>query len=165
MKGLGRALAGESLFMTTYESQSDNAWVAHHWRAWPHRGVQAGCRPVAFCQKTLSCARAGVSLKCTSANSWAPVCRREGFILQKITGWHCFSLNTWRFAGEDTGSGREDPHRPGHIAFFEPSVKMTSAWSKGSRKLFAGEGLFLATLSGPGRSGSKPCRSPTWLPS
>ncbi len=25
MKGLGRALAGESLFMTTYESQSDNA--------------------------------------------------------------------------------------------------------------------------------------------
>jgi len=33
MKGLGRALAGESLFMTTYESESDTAWVTFTNRA------------------------------------------------------------------------------------------------------------------------------------
>ncbi|MDY7041105.1 MAG: AIM24 family protein, partial [Chloroflexota bacterium] len=41
---------------------------------------------------------------------------------------------------------------PGHIAIYEPSVNYDVTTVKGvSNILFGGEGLFLATLTGPGR--------------
>ena len=41
---------------------------------------------------------------------------------------------------------------PGHIAIFEPTVQYDITMVKGiSNMLFGGEGLFLATLNGPGR--------------
>jgi uncharacterized protein (AIM24 family) len=41
---------------------------------------------------------------------------------------------------------------PGHIAMYEPSVSYDLEMVKGvSNMLFGGEGLFLATLKGPGK--------------
>ncbi|MBC7237686.1 MAG: AIM24 family protein, partial [Chloroflexi bacterium] len=41
---------------------------------------------------------------------------------------------------------------PGHIAFYEPTIDYDIAAVRGlTNVLFAGEGLFLATLRGPGR--------------
>jgi uncharacterized protein (AIM24 family) len=41
---------------------------------------------------------------------------------------------------------------PGHIAMFEPEVDYDIAGVKGLKNvLFSGEGLFLATLTGPGK--------------
>ena len=41
---------------------------------------------------------------------------------------------------------------PGHIALFEPSVTYDITMVKGlTNVLFSGEGLFLATVTGPGR--------------
>ncbi|OQA15594.1 MAG: hypothetical protein BWY63_02895 [Chloroflexi bacterium ADurb.Bin360] len=41
---------------------------------------------------------------------------------------------------------------PGHIAAFEPTISYDIATVKGvANVLFSGEGLFLATLTGPGR--------------
>jgi len=41
---------------------------------------------------------------------------------------------------------------PGHIALFEPTVNYDITTVKGlTNVLFSGEGLFLATLTGPGR--------------
>lgn len=41
---------------------------------------------------------------------------------------------------------------PGHIALFEPSVNYDITTVKGlTNILFSGEGLFLATMTGPGR--------------
>lgn len=41
---------------------------------------------------------------------------------------------------------------PGHIAMYEPSVSYDITRVKGARNiLFGGEGLFLATLTGPGK--------------
>jgi uncharacterized protein (AIM24 family) len=41
---------------------------------------------------------------------------------------------------------------PGHIAMFEPTVEYDIAGVKGLKNvLFSGEGLFLATLTGPGK--------------
>jgi len=41
---------------------------------------------------------------------------------------------------------------PGHIAMFEPTVQYDIKMVKGIKNvLFAGEGLFLATLTGPGK--------------
>ncbi len=41
---------------------------------------------------------------------------------------------------------------PRHVALFEPTVKYDITTVKGvSNMLFSGEGLFLATLTGPGK--------------
>ncbi len=77
----------------------------------------------------------------------------EGFILQKITGPGLVFL-------EIPGEVREytlQPNQvlrvdPGHIAVFEPTVTYDIAMVKGLKNvLFSGEGLFLATIKGPGR--------------
>jgi uncharacterized protein (AIM24 family) len=77
----------------------------------------------------------------------------EGFILQKITGPGTAFI-------EIPGEAREYELRadevmqvdPGHIAMFEPSVSYDITRVKGLKNIFfAGEGLFLATLKGPGK--------------
>lgn len=77
----------------------------------------------------------------------------EGFILQKVTGPGTVFLE---IPGEVRGytlkAGQTLKVDPGHIAIFEPSVSYDVAMVKGvSNILFSGEGLFLATLTGPGR--------------
>ena len=76
----------------------------------------------------------------------------EGFILQKISGPGTAFLE---IPGEvrkiELGTGEQIQIDPGHIALFEPSVNYDISAVKGLKNvLFAGEGLFLATLTGPG---------------
>ena len=156
MKGLGRALAGESLFMTTYESQSDNAWVVFTVGA-PGRimelNLDAGQSLI--CQKdTFLCAEQGVSVEMHFRKQLGTgMFGGEGFILQKITGPGTLFLEIPGALQERSlASGEKILIDPGHIAFFEPSVKYDISMVKGLKNvLFAGEGLFLATLTGPGK--------------
>ena len=156
MKGLGRALAGESLFMTTYESQSDTAWVVFTIGA-PGRimefKVDAGQSLI--CQKdTFLCAEQGVSVEMHFRKQLgAGLFGGEGFILQKISGPGTVFLEIPGDLQERTlAAGEKILIDPGHIAFFEPSVHYDISMVKGIKNvLFAGEGLFLATLTGPGR--------------
>jgi uncharacterized protein (AIM24 family) len=76
----------------------------------------------------------------------------EGFILQKVTGPGTAFLE---IPGEvrkiSLSAGEQVQVDPGHIACFEPSVDYDIAPVKGLKNvLFGGEGLFLATLNGPG---------------
>jgi uncharacterized protein (AIM24 family) len=76
----------------------------------------------------------------------------EGFILQKVTGPGAVFLEI----PGDVRSYTLQPNEtmqvdPGHIAMFEPSVSYDIQMVKGvANVLFSGEGLFLATLRGPG---------------
>jgi uncharacterized protein (AIM24 family) len=77
----------------------------------------------------------------------------EGFILQKVTGPGTVFLEV---AGEvreyALQPGQLLKVDPGHIAFYEPTVQYDLTSVKGVvNVLFSGEGLFLATLTGPGR--------------
>ena len=77
----------------------------------------------------------------------------EGFILQKITGP---GLAWVEIAGEvreySLQAGETMQVDPGHIAMYEPSVNYDIQRVKGVKNiLFGGEGLFLASLTGPGR--------------
>lgn len=77
----------------------------------------------------------------------------EGFILQKVTGPGVVFLEV---AGEvrdyELQPGQVMKVDPGHIALYEPTVKYDVSMVKGvTNILFGGEGLFLATLTGPGR--------------
>lgn len=77
----------------------------------------------------------------------------EGFVLQKLTG----PGMAWvEIAGEvrtyNLKAGQTMRVDPGHIAMYEPTVDYDISRVKGARNiLFGGEGLFLATLKGPGR--------------
>lgn len=156
MKGLGRALAGESLFMTTYESQSDNAWIVFTVGA-PGRIMEfkLDAGQTLICQKdSFLCAEQGVSVEMHFRKQLgAGLFGGEGFILQKITGPGTVFLEIPGALQERTlAAGEKILIDPGHIAFFEPSVSYDISMVKGLKNvLFAGEGLFLATLTGPGK--------------
>ena len=77
----------------------------------------------------------------------------EGFILQKFTGpGTMFAAIGGEVQEYDLAQGQTLKVDPGHLAMFEPSVSYDIARVKGvTNMLFGGEGLFLATVTGPGK--------------
>jgi uncharacterized protein (AIM24 family) len=77
----------------------------------------------------------------------------EGFVMQRITGpglaFVEFDGEIVEYALSPNQTLRVDH---GHVAMFEPTVTFDIEMIKGFRNiLLGGEGLFLATLRGPGR--------------
>jgi uncharacterized protein (TIGR00266 family) len=156
MKGLGRALAGESLFMVTYACEANAGSVVFTPEA-PGRilDVRLGERQSLICQKdTFLCAAQSVELKMHFRKRLgAGVFGGEGFILQEIIGPGVVFMEIPGEVQERTlASGEKLLIDPGHIAMFEPTVDYDISMVKGVKNvLFGGEGLFLATLTGPGK--------------
>jgi uncharacterized protein (AIM24 family) len=77
----------------------------------------------------------------------------EGFILQRVTGPGTVFLDLSGEVVEKTlGPGERLRVHAGHIGMQEPSVSTDIQMVRGFRNiLFGGEGLFLATLTGPGK--------------
>jgi uncharacterized protein (TIGR00266 family) len=156
LKGLGRKLAGESLFMTTYTCQGASGLVTFTPEA-PGKvlpfTLEAGQSLI--CQRdSFMCAQDSVQLEIHFRKKLGTgLFGGEGFVLQKITGPGTAFLEV---AGEvreyDLQPGQVMKVDPGHIALYEPTVKYDISMVKGATNiLFGGEGLFLATLTGPGR--------------
>lgn len=156
MAGLGRALAGESLFMTSYTSESDSAWVVFTLGA-PGciMDIQLAAGQSLICQKdTFLCGEQGITVEMHFRKRLgAGLFGGEGFILQKVTGPGVVFFEIPGGVHERTlAAGEKILVDPGHIAFFEPTVNYDINMVKGIKNvLFAGEGLFLATLTGPGK--------------
>jgi uncharacterized protein (TIGR00266 family) len=156
LAGLGRSLAGESLFMTSYMCKSGTATVtftpgvpgsvmAFHLRA----GESLICQKDAF-----MAAEETVSIEMHFRKRLGSgLFGGEGFILQKITGPGVVFLEIDGDVREYTlTSGETMRIDPGHIALYEPTVDYDIAAVRGIKNvLFSGEGLFLATLTGPGK--------------
>ena len=153
--GLGRMLAGESLFLTTYTCKSPDGLITFT----PEVPGKVLALPLEtdqnlICQKdSFMCAETTVKIEMHFRKKLgAGLFGGEGFILQKITGPGTAFLE---IPGEvrkiELGTGEQIQIDPGHIALFEPSVNYDISAVKGLKNvLFAGEGLFLATLTGPG---------------
>src|SRR6056297_159264 len=77
----------------------------------------------------------------------------EGFIMQKITGpGDAFFELAGGIVEYELESGETLKVDPGHVGLFESSVDMDITRVKGVKNMFfGGEGLFLATLTGPGK--------------
>jgi len=77
----------------------------------------------------------------------------EGFILQMFTGPGTVFAGIGGEVQETMlSAGQTLKIDPGHLAMFEPSVDYDISNVKGiGNILFAGEGLFLATVTGPGK--------------
>ena len=156
MAGLGRKLAGESLFMTTYTCRSAEGLVVFTPEA-PGRVLdfQLAAGQSLICQKdAFMVAETSVKLEMHFRRKLgAGLFGGEGFILQKISGPGTAFLE---IPGEvrkyELGPGQTIQVDPGHIALFEPTVSYDIQRVKGvANILFSGEGLFLAKLTGPGK--------------
>lgn len=156
MAGLGRALAGESLFMVNYTCETNAGSVVFTPEA-PGRilDVTLQANQSLICQKdTFLCAEQSVEMKMHFRQRLgAGLFGGEGFILQEITGpGKAFLAIPGELYERTLGPGEKMLIDPGHIAMFEPSVQYDINMVKGIKNvLFAGEGLFLATLTGPGK--------------
>ena len=76
----------------------------------------------------------------------------EGFVLQKASGPGVVWLDlSGEIVERDLAPGERLRVHAGHVGAFEPSVSFDIQMLSGFRNiLFGGEGLFLATLTGPG---------------
>lgn len=153
---LKRAVSGESLFLVEYTSRGGKGSVAFA-SDFPGKivPVELGQGQQMICQKTaFLCAEKTVGLDIQFRRKLgAGIFGGEGFIMQKLTGpgvaFVCldgeiveYTLATNQVLKVDTG----------HVAMYEPSVSFDVEMVKGfSNMFFGGEGLFLATLRGPGR--------------
>ncbi len=156
MSGLGRALAGESLFLTTYTCKSPDGLIVFTPEV-PGKivDIHLASGQSLICQKdAFMCAQNSVTLEMHFRKKLgAGLFGGEGFILQKITGPGIAFLE---IPGEmreyHLPAGAEMKVDPGHIAMFEPTVSYDITRVKGLKNIFfSGEGLFLASLKGPGK--------------
>ena len=153
--GLGRMLAGESLFLTTYICKSADGLITFTPEV-PGKVVdlklEAGQSMI--CQKdAFMCAEESVKLEMHFRKKLgAGLFGGEGFILQKLTGpGTAFVEIPGEVRKIELKAGEKIQVDPGHIAVFEPTVEYDITGVKGLKNvLFSGEGLFLATLTGPG---------------
>lgn len=155
-RGLGRMMSGESLFLNTFTCTSSPGTIAFP-SSFPgkilHFNLKAGESIIAQKDSFLA-AESTVDLKVFFKKKFsAGLFGGEGFILQEITGpGHVFleldgyieeyELDHKELLKVDTG----------HVALFEPSVSFDIVTVKGMKNIFfGGEGLFLTTLTGPGK--------------
>ncbi|MGK7957536.1 MAG: TIGR00266 family protein [Crocosphaera sp.] len=156
MAGIGRALAGESLFMTSYHCNSGQGMVAFTTEV-PGTILDFQLIPgqSLICQRdTFMCAEETVELELHFRKKLgAGLFGGEGFILQKITGpGKAFLEIPGEMQSYELKSQETLLVDPGHIALFEPTVNFEIETVKGIKNvLFSGEGLFLAKLTGPGK--------------
>jgi uncharacterized protein (TIGR00266 family) len=155
LKSLGRMVSGESLFMTTYTAQGDCMVTFTPESVGKVVAMPLGAGQSLICAKdSFMCAEEGVSLEIHFRGKLgAGMFGGMGFVLQQISGPGTAFLE---IAGEvseyELAAGETIKIDPGHIAFFEPSVQHNVEMLKGLANMFGGgEGLFLATLTGPGK--------------
>jgi uncharacterized protein (TIGR00266 family) len=153
--GLRRAMTGGSLFITEYSAQTEG-----HVAFAPRFPGQILAVPLAsgqslICRKeTFLCAERSVSLEIAFQQRFgAGLFAGEGFILQRVTGPGTVFLDLSGEVIEKTlRPGERLRVHAGHIGMQEPSVSTDIQMVRGFRNvLFGGEGLFLATLTGPGK--------------
>ena len=155
MKGLGRMLTGESLFMATYTAQTNGSEITLT-SAMPGeiRALHLDGQKQYIAQKSsFLCAQQGVVLSTFVNKLKTGLFGGEGFLMQRLSGEGMVFL-------ELDGSIVEIELKPGerlkvdtgNIAFFESDVKYDVETVKGFTNIFfGGEGLFLSILEGPGK--------------
>jgi uncharacterized protein (TIGR00266 family) len=153
---VGRALSGGGLFMNEYESSGGVGMVAFAAKV-PGSIVEVQVNPgqAYFIHRHgFLCGTEGVELSIGFQRSLgAGIFGGEGFVLQKLSG----SARAWvELGGEivtyNLAPGETLQVHPGHIGMFEGSVNFEITLLPGLKnKLFGGDGLFIAQLTGPGQ--------------
>jgi uncharacterized protein (TIGR00266 family) len=151
-----RALSGGTFFMTNYSVDSGEGAVTFAAKAPGEiRLVEVGGgREFVVHRDGFICCEPGVELSVFLQQSLgAGVFGGAGFILQKLSGQGqaCVELHG-DVVEYDLTPGEELRVHPGHVALFESTISVELTTVPGIKnKLFGGDGLFLASLTGTGR--------------
>ena len=153
-----RLLTGESMFMTTFTNQGRGKQQVAFAAPYPGKIIPMDLKELGgqlICQKdSFLCAARGVSIGIAFQRKiGVGLFGGEGFIMQRLEGdgltfvhaggtLHSFDLSAGQTLRVDTGC----------LVALQPSVSYDIQYvGKIKTALFSGEGLFFATLTGPGR--------------
>jgi len=153
---LKRAVGGGGIFMTEFAATNAPGQVAFATKM-PGQIMPVQVQPggeLMIQRSGFLCATEGVELTVGFQKKLgAGIFGGEGFLLQKLGG----SAQAWvELDGEvivrDLQPGEVLRVNPGHVGMFQAQMAFDVQMVPGIKnKLFGGEGLFLATLTGPGR--------------
>ena len=156
LSGLKRKIAGEKFFVTSFENEADVprqvAFASEHPGNVKALDLSQG---MVFCQKDafLCCAR-GVNVSVAFTKKLgAGFFGGEGFILQKLSGdGMAFMHAGGHIVERILAKGEKLRVDTGCLVGFDEDVDYSIRLVGGvTSKIFGGEGLFLASLTGPGR--------------
>jgi uncharacterized protein (TIGR00266 family) len=156
--GAKRVLTGESLFMTIYGNGASQRQKVAFAAPYPGKIIPVDLRQhdgVLICQKdSFLCAAKGISVGIAwNKKVGAGLFGGEGFILQKLEGQGLAFVHAGgTVVQKELAAGETLRLDTGCLVAFEPRVNYDIQWVGGFKTaLFGGEGLFFATLTGPGR--------------
>lgn len=155
LSGLKRMVSGESLFLVDYNCTAPKAHITFN-SEFPGNIVplelKEGEKKI-LQRDAFMCAESSVTLDMhLHRRLGAGLFGGEGFILQSVTGpGMAFAELAGEIIEYDLDSGQVLKVDPGHLAMMDPTVDFNIEMIKGIKNVFfGGEGLFLATVRGPG---------------
>ena len=155
LKGLGRMLSGDSLFLATYSAAAANQEITI---ASTFPGAIVAIDPAGgdvIAQKSaFLCAEPGVTVSAhVVKNLGSGLFGGEGFVLQRLSGSGLAFLEIDGAICEKTlGPGESLIVNTGNIAAYEAKMQYEVTMVKGFKNvLFGGEGLLNTCLTGPGK--------------
>jgi len=158
LEGAKRKLTGESLFMTWFTHQGSGKGHVAFGAPYPGKVIALDLKDIGgefICQKdAFLCAAMGTQVGIAfNKRIGAGFFGGEGFILQRLTGdGKAFVHACGTIVQRDLKAGETLRVDTGCLVGFTPSVTYDIEMVKKLKSIFfGGEGLFLATLTGPGR--------------
>ena len=156
-KGLKRALTGESFFITSFTHKGSGKGHVAFAAPYPGKIIPLDLSKFGgsiLCQKdAFLCAARGIEMEVAFTRKLgAGLFGGEGFILQRLRGnGLAFVHIGGTVIKKDLAAGETYRVDTGCVAAFTETVSYDITWSKDFKNaLFGGEGVVLATLTGPG---------------
>ncbi len=155
LKGIGRALSGDTIFLNYFTAENDNEQVGF-----------SACTPGKIIPIELNESKTIIGQKNAflaaennvdvdiyfKENVGAGIFGGEGFILQKFSGEGVVFLEIdGEVIEKDLKEGETILLDPGHIAAMDESVDFDIERVKGAKNILFGEGLFFTKITGPGK--------------
>lgn len=155
LKGLGRALSGDTIFLNYFTAESNNEQIGF-----------SACTPGKILPIMLNGSNTIIGQKnafLAAENSvdidiyfkkklGAGLFGGEGFVLQKFSGNGIVFLEIdGEIIEKDLQPGEKLLADPGHIAAMEETVDFDIERVRGAKNILFGEGLFFSKLTGPGK--------------
>ncbi len=156
LKGLGRALAGDSIFLNFFTAEEDDQEIGFA-NSFPGKIIPIeldGNKTIIAQKSAYLASEKDVDINMHFRKKLGTgLFGGEGFILQKFSG---FGIVFLEIDGEvieyDLKEGEKLVIDQGHLAAMDESVDFDIQRVKGAKNImFGGEGLFLSTLTGPGK--------------
>jgi uncharacterized protein (TIGR00266 family) len=157
LAGLKRSLTGGSFFITTYTGAGPGPSRLAFAPRFPGHVLpfKLAAGESLICRKeTFLVAESSVTFEIAfQQRLGASFFGGEGFILQKVTGPGTVWLDlSGEVVTEELAAGQRLLVHAGHVGIITPGVQFDIQRVRGVRNMiFGGEGIFLATLSGPGK--------------